>query len=125
MNRVKIGAAGLAAVMTAIIVPATAQAEQPLVVEGQLEYPAIYVSYADLNLAEKAGVDRLNRRVRTAATRLCVQPGLQSVGEEMRDQACRAEALDNAGRQIELAVANFGTTQFAAASERKIAVALR
>ena len=126
MNRVKIGAAGLAMAITALIVPATAQAaEDPVVVEGNIDRPFIVVSYADLNLAEEAGVARLNRRVRAAATRLCIQPGLQPVGEEMRDQACRKDALDDASRQIELAVADFGKNQYAAASQRRIRVALR
>lgn len=126
MNRMKIGAAGLAAAMTALIIPATAHAgEQPVVVEAVLDRPVVYVSYADLNLSEQAGLERLNRRVRAAATRLCIEPGRQSIADETRDIACRDDALENASRQIEIAVASFGTSQYAAAAERKIAVALR
>ena len=98
---------------------------EPLIVEGVIEQPVIYVSYADLNLANEAGVARLNRRVRTAATRLCMQNGFQGVTQEMRDHACRADALTNARRQIDIAVANFGKSQYAAASGKTIAVALR
>ena len=126
MNHVKIGAAGLALALTALIIPAAAQAgEAPVIVEGITDRPVIYVSFADLNLAEAADVNRLNQRVRRAANRLCVQPGLQPASEEFRDNLCRAEALGDAGRQIETAVANFGKEQFAAASKRRISVALR
>lgn len=125
MNHMKIGAAGLAIAVTALIVPAAAQAESPMIVEAFLDRPVIYVSYADLNLGEKAGLDQLNRRVRNAATKLCIQPGVLGVGEWMRGHACRSDAIDGANRQIDVAVARFGQTQVAAASERKIAVALR
>jgi len=124
MNLLKIGAAGLAVALTAIIVPAAASA-QPVIVEAVIEQPVIYVSYADLNLADQRGVDRLNRRVHKAATRLCVQAGLQPVADVARDQACRKLALEGANVQIADAVANFGKNQYAAASSRKIAVALR
>ena len=126
MNIMKIGAAGLALAVTAVIVPATAQAaDDPVVVEGNLDRPYIIVSYADLNLAEEAGVNRLNRRVRTAATRLCIEPGLQTVRQEMDDQSCRLKAIADAKEQITLAVASFGTTRLAAATPRQIKVALR
>ena len=124
MNLVKIGAAGIAVALTDIIVPAAANAE-PVIVEAVIDQPVIYVSYADLNLTEQAGVDRLNRRVHKAANRLCVQAGLQPVADVARDKACRKLALQGANLQIADAVANFEKNQYAEASSRKIAVALR
>jgi UrcA family protein len=126
MNRINIAAAGLAVALTALIVPATARAaSNDAVVEANLDRPIIYVSYADLNLADAAGMGRLNRRVLTAATRLCIKTGLQPVSEEMSDQACKRSAIDGANEQIKLAAANFGKNQLAAAEDRHIAVALR
>lgn len=126
MNRMKIGAAGLAVALSALIIPATVHAaDRPVVVEGNPEAQTIYVSYADLNLADASGLKRLNRRVRTAATRLCVEPGLQTVRQEMMDNACRADAIAGADEQIRLAAVNFGNRQFAATSGYQIKVARR
>jgi len=124
MNLFKIGAATLAIAIASLGLPATLQAaEKPLLVEGQSDVPTVHVSYADLNLASQAGVDRLEARVRRAATRLCIDPGYQPLGLAMAGMRCKAEAIEGASGQIEVAVARFQSAGYAARS--RIAVAVR
>ncbi|HEV2748776.1 MAG TPA: UrcA family protein [Allosphingosinicella sp.] len=123
MNRVKLGAAGLAIALTALVVPATVRAEQPLIVEAELDRPTIYVSYADLNLRHKAGVERLSDRVARAADQLCLETGVQPVSRVVAGRACRDKAVAGANEQIRAAVAGFGSGQYAALT--RIAVTLR
>jgi UrcA family protein len=126
MNTVKLGAAGLAIAVAALIIPATVQAAQqePVIVEGSAEpRPAIRVSFADLNLANKAGLARLNSRVAQAADRLCIEEADHSVATVMAGHACRRSAVAGAEEQISRAVSNFGNPAYAALTQ--IAVTLR
>lgn len=125
MSTTKFASAVLALAASAIMVPAAVRAEKaPLVVEGQTGNPTIYVGFADLNLGNSAGVDRLQGRVRRAAEKLCIEHQ-QPLNRTMAGFACRDEAVSGAQSQIETAIAGLqsGNTQFAAAS--RIAVSLR
>lgn len=118
MNQYKIGAAALAAAIATLGVPAMLQAaERPTIVEGIVDRPTAVVSYRDLNLASDEGVDRLQARVRRAATRICVTPGFKPLPEQIAENGCRDEAVAGAQEQIQMAVANFGNTQLAALSQ--------
>lgn len=125
MKLIKLAAAGLAVALTAIVVPTTVHAgETPMVVEGITDRPVKLVSYADLNLANAEGVAQLNRRVRRAAAGLCIDNGVQPLKSAMLGRECYQAAIADAGRQIDLAIANFGKEQFAA-SQSSITVALK
>lgn len=121
MNRVKLGAAGLAIALTALIVPATVQA-QPLVVEGTVA-PTAVVSYADLNLASPKGIATLNARVTRAADQLCMDEGIQPLQRMLAGRSCRADAIAGADGQVREAVAKFGQGEYAALAS--VAVSLR
>ena len=84
MKRFNIGAA----VALALVAPAAASSQAPLLVTGS-SLPTEIVSYRDLNLASSDGVARLNRRIESAADRLCVDPNPQPLSAVMLDRACR------------------------------------
>ena len=102
MNKSNIAAAALALAMTAIVVPGAAFAQRsPITVEGPpLDVPFEYVSYGDLNLASGSGLATLQRRVRRAASRLCLQHGAQPVHEQMQERTCYSGAIAGANQQI-------------------------
>lgn len=96
-----------AGVLTGIslVTPAHA-AEAPIVSTAQVETKSIRVSYADLDLLEQNGVDKLNRRVRWAARSVCDAYNLQRPVKEIQASTqCFLSSLDRAGRDVELAVA--------------------
>jgi UrcA family protein len=72
------------------------------------------VEYADLNLASDAGVRRLQARIRSAAERLCTEPGTASVAQFAVGKACIAATVEAAQPQVRLAIARNGEQQFAA-----------
>ncbi|MEA1014075.1 UrcA family protein [Sphingosinicella sp. LY1275] len=118
MNQYKIGAAALAAAIATLGVPAMLQAaERTAVVEGIVDRPTAVVSYRDLNLANADGVDRLQARVRRAASQICIKPGIKHLTLIVAENNCRDDAVAGAQEQIEMAVANFGNTQLAALSQ--------
>lgn len=116
MKRFNIGAA----VALALVAPAAASSQAPLLVTGSA-LPTEIVSYRDLNLASSDGVARLNRRIESAADRLCVDPNPQPLSAIMLDRACRADAIASATPQVSAAIANFGKAEFASASFVKVA----
>ena len=110
MDRIKIAAAGFALAVTALIVPAAVYGQSaPITVEGELERPVAYVSYADIDLASDSGLKLLRGRVRGAATRLCIHSGTQPIKLVMDGRACFAEAIAGAEEQIALAAIDRGT----------------
>lgn len=104
MNKAHIAAAGLAMALTALIVPATVFA-QPITVEGELNRPVEYVSYAGIDLGSESGLALLRGRVRGAANRLCIDNGTQPLKLVMDGHACFAEAIAGAENQINRVVA--------------------
>ena len=113
-------AAALALGMAVLAAPTAGSAQRPFVVTGSA-LPTEIVSYRDLNLASGDGVARLNRRIESAANRLCVDPNPQPLSAVMLDRACRADAIASAAPQVSAAIANFGKTEFASASMIRVA----
>lgn len=113
-------AVALALGAATLIAPAAAFAQRPFLVTGST-MPTEVVSYRDLNLASSDGVARLNRRVEAAATRLCVDAGVQPLSSLMLGKACRADAIASAAPQVSDAIANFGKAEFASAAFVKVA----
>ena len=117
MTRMKLASAGLAILVTSILIPETVQAaERPVIVTAEPDRPVAYVAYADLNLASTAGVAALKGRIHRAATKLCVEEETRSLQRMMEGSACRAAAIDSAQGQLTLAVARFGSAQYASLS---------
>jgi UrcA family protein len=94
-------------------------AQAPLVVEAEL--PRAIVSYADLDVANPAGLAVLKSRVKSAAAKLCLHHGTQPLEERSDRARCYADAIASAAPQIARAVS--GGTWFA--GRRAIEVALR
>lgn len=70
------------------------------------ETHSIAVSYADLDLTENKGVDRLNTRVRNAARTICEVGGIKPVKMIQLSNECYGGAMERATRDIEIAVAS-------------------
>lgn len=122
MIRTFIGTAslGLAIASLGLATSAQAQGNQEVTVEAQ---PVAYVHYSDLNLASPAGVDQLNARVYRAATKLCIENGVQPLAVVLAGKACRNQAITGAADQVQMAISRFGNSQYSALSQ--IAVSLR
>ncbi|MFW2831167.1 UrcA family protein [Sphingomonas sp. ID0503] len=84
------GAATFAA-FSVPFMPATAHAA---------ETTSVRVSYADLNLSSKAGLLTLERRLRTAATRVCGTAPMRDLHEISAHRACMNQALDVESRKM-------------------------
>lgn len=63
------------------------------------------VSHGDLNLASAAGLARLDARVRRAAERLCIEPGVRPLHFAAQARACVEEAVAAAQPQLRRAIA--------------------
>jgi UrcA family protein len=122
MIRTFIGTAslGLAIASLGLATSAQAQGNQEVTVEAQ---PVAYVHYSDLNLASPAGVDQLNARVYRAATKLCIENGVQPLAVVLAGKSCRNQAITGAADQVQMAISRFGNSQYSALSQ--IAVSLR
>jgi UrcA family protein len=77
-----------------------------LVVSGA---PTARVDYDDLNLRTEAGLKRLDTRIRSAAERLCVGRGVETLQVRLEGLACRDAAVAAAAPQVRRVVAGFGT----------------
>jgi UrcA family protein len=87
-----------------ISVPAFAQGENPVVVEGGR--PTAIVSYADLDLGSSSGVATLNGRIYRAASHICVEDGRTDLATRLNYANCFNAALASAKVQIDRAVAS-------------------
>lgn len=122
MNVSRISAAALAALVTAVTMPAIAHAMDETIVEANTQRKTAYVSYADLKLGNQADVEKLQDRVRRAASRVCLRPGDRSLEATLHGISCRNAAIEKAAPQIAAAVAQSGSEQMA--MNTPIAVAL-
>jgi UrcA family protein len=66
---------------------------------------SMVVRHSDLDLTSASGVDALNRRVATAARAVCGTFHAADLAAKQQALACRKVALNDARRNIELAVA--------------------
>lgn len=91
-------------------------AQPPLVVTGDPILSRV-VSYGDLNLASKAGEDRLANRIRAAARDICFEDNVEQVKFTAARHDCYKTAVSGGFRQMnELIVAKSnGATIVAAA----------
>lgn len=66
--------------------------------------PAETISYADIDLTSKAGVEQLNRRIESKVRGLC-ETGTPGVVARQYEQQCRAVALAEARTKARIAIA--------------------
>ena len=114
MNMTDLKFAALAAVMAVAMTGATLVATAPafgadLVVNA----PTARVTYADLDLASQAGVTTLEHRVSTAADRLCIGVGIETLAARLDELKCRQDAIAAAAPQVRHAIEKYATAQAA------------
>ena len=85
-----------------IAVPAFAQGESPVVVEGGR--PTAIVSYADLDLGSSSGQAALNGRIERAASQLCLEGAHRDVGTKVLEARCFNGAMASAKPQVDRAI---------------------
>jgi UrcA family protein len=96
-------------------VPAIAQDTETVVSGSRPDDVAVaYVKYRDLNLSNKIGAERLQRRVRRAARSVCIDDGNIPLMRRMEGNKCFVRALAGAEPQIARAIERFRTNEFAA-----------
>ena len=78
---------------------------QPVTVYGS-SAPSARVSYADLNLQSEEGVDRLQARVRRAASGLCLNESREALELSLKRKGCYDFAIRGGYAQINQAVAS-------------------
>jgi UrcA family protein len=79
---------------------------------AEVKAPATIVAtvrYDDLNLRSAAGVERLNARVRAAAERLCIEPGVKSLDASLAGLECRDALIAAAAPRVRSAVEDTGS----------------
>jgi len=103
-----------------IAVPAFAQGDSPVVVEGGV--PTAIVSYADLDIGSSSGLATLNGRISRAASRLCFDNAHRDVPTKALEARCFDTAMASAKPQVERAIADKSTSL---ASNGAIKVAAR
>ena len=94
----------LAVLAGLVAMPAFAQGESPVIVEGGV--PTTVVSYADLDLGSSSGLATLNGRINSAASRLCHQGGRQDLPRQMYEARCFKTAVASAKPQVDRAIGN-------------------
>lgn len=92
--------AGSALLAIAALAPAGAQEREMMTVRGA---PVIRVSYADLNLQSRRGLEALNRRVTQAAETLCNMEESRLLAIAVIERICVKTAVSGAQPQIEAA----------------------
>ena len=75
----------------------------------------VVVSYADLNLTKKAGVDALRRRLLVASRKVCGESSGE-VDLTSDYESCQVSAMQHAMRDLRVAVAAANTSSYAVAS---------
>ena len=101
-----------------IAVPAFAQGESPVVVEGGL--PTAIVSFADLDIGSSNGLATLNGRIARAASRLCLGNAHKDVATKAFEARCFDTAMAGAKPQVDRAVAG-RTMQLASSGTIRVA----
>jgi UrcA family protein len=107
-----------AAVLAATATPAFAEnsGDDTVVTGDRQDAVSIKVYYSDLNLASDKGVQRLERRVRSAARQICITSGVKPLGIWALENQCFEGAMSGAEPQIAEAVRNYGTPMAMGAS---------
>jgi UrcA family protein len=94
------------ALMSAVLVavPAFAQGEGPVVVEGGV--PTAIVSYADLDIGSASGLATLNGRISRAASNLCFEHTRKDIDRASFEARCFKSAMAGAKSQVDRALAD-------------------
>jgi UrcA family protein len=67
---------------------------------SELDVESVRVSYADLNLFEKAGQETLYQRIRSAADDVCDEGGSLTLIEVLKQRECVKKALNSAVHKV-------------------------
>jgi UrcA family protein len=102
-----LAALGLFAMATAPVQAQPGTNDETVVQGDTSNRQSIMVRYADLNLAHKAGVTRLENRVRSAARTLCLSGSRQPLSIESKEHECFSQSLGNAMEQVDRVVASY------------------
>jgi UrcA family protein len=93
-----------ALIILSAIMAGSAASAQPVTIVGEITRTE-RVGYADLDLTTDAGVHRLQDRVRFAASKLCIESGVQSLPAKIAGKQCfnaaYADALDQVANVVE------------------------
>lgn len=65
------------------------------------DVPAVVVKYSDLSLTTQDGVNRLYRRLISAAKQVCPDAPIRDLGAASQTEQCRDQAIARAIRQID------------------------
>jgi len=79
---------------------------------AEVQAPATVVAtvrYDDLNLRTAAGVERLNARIRSAAERLCIEPGVKGIDASLAGIECRDALIAAAAPRVRSVVEGRGS----------------
>jgi|GEM_PF-2378637 len=79
---------------------------------AEVQAPATVVAtvrYDDLNLRTAAGVERLNARIRAAAERLCIEPGVKGIDASLAGIECRDALIAAAAPRVRSVVEGRGS----------------
>lgn len=124
MDSMKIKCAAFAIAAGLIVVSTAGRAEKPpVIVEGVLDLPTAYVSYADLNLGTEAGMRALHARVRRAAAMICLEPQVRELPRMMAGRKCYNTAMTRAHDEIQRVAGNFGASRLAGGTPIKVSAA--
>jgi len=66
----------------------------------EIDDRSVTVTFADLDLASDAGLATLQGRVQAAVKEVCARPSIRDLAAVATWRKCRADALDQAARQI-------------------------
>lgn len=96
----------IVAICAATLVSGAAAAKNPTIVVSPTPLPSETVSFADLNLGSPAGQLVLQRRIHSAAGRVCFVDGDRSIDNYMLSNRCFKAALADGLNQMNTAIAN-------------------
>jgi len=97
MDRSKIAAGAAATLVTCAFVVSVALAGEP---GAQVRTQS--VGFQDLNLASTSGVNVLNKRIHSAAERVCAVSGEPKLGAASSSEKCTKEAVAGAIEKLDL-----------------------
>jgi UrcA family protein len=79
----------------------------------EAETVSVRVEYADLDLSNPAGQKQLETRIKSAVRAVCGQANSRILHDLGRVQECRSTTMNNAKRDVKVAIANYNTNRVA------------
>ena len=104
----------IALFIAAVAASGSAAGQEPITVV--VGVPTARVSFADLNIHTAAGQARLEQRVRSAASDLCLDRNVRDMDRVMAGQGCLSSAIASGHTQIARLLQNDGQLGAAAAT---------